>query len=61
MAKADQGLPQMFRIKTMTPEDFDFATQITDKMNWNLATADFEFMIELEPKGCFILEEDSKR
>ncbi|HVP17142.1 MAG TPA: GNAT family N-acetyltransferase [candidate division Zixibacteria bacterium] len=45
----------------MTPEDFDFAVQITDKMNWNLTTADFEFMIELEPDGCFILLENSKK
>jgi len=51
----------MFHIKTMTPEDFDFAVQITDKMNWNLTTADFEFMIELEPDGCFILLENSKK
>jgi GNAT superfamily N-acetyltransferase len=51
----------MFQIKTMTPEDFDFAVQITGKMNWNLTTADFEFMIELEPDGCFILLENSKK
>ena len=51
----------MFHIETMTPEDFDFAVQITDKMNWDLTPADFEFMIELEPDGCFILLEDSKK
>ena len=45
----------------MTPEDFDFAVQITDKMNWNLTTSDFEFMVELEPDGCFILLENSKK
>lgn len=51
----------MFRVKTMSSEDFDFAVQITDKMNWNLTAADFEFMIELEPNGCFVLLENSKK
>jgi len=51
----------MFRVKTMSPEDFDFAVQITDKMHWNLTPADFEFMIELEPDGCFVLLENSEK
>jgi len=51
----------MFHVKTMSPEDFDFAVQITDKMNWNLTTADFEFMTELEPDGCFVLLENSEK
>jgi len=51
----------MFHVKTMSPEDFEFAVQITDLMNWDLAVADFEFMIELEPNGCFVLLEDSER
>jgi GNAT superfamily N-acetyltransferase len=51
----------MFHVKTMVPEDFEFAVQITDQMNWNLTAADFEFMIELEPNGCFVLLEDSER
>jgi len=51
----------MFHVKTMSPEDFEFAVQITDLVNWNLTAADFEFMIELEPNGCFVLLEDSER
>ena len=51
----------MFHVKAMSPEDFDFAVQITDRMNWNLAVADFEFMSELEPDGCFVLLENSER
>lgn len=51
----------MFHVKTMSPEDFKFAVQITDQMNWNLTPADFEFMTELEPNGCFILLENSER
>jgi GNAT superfamily N-acetyltransferase len=45
----------------MSPEDFEFAVQITDLMNWNLTAGDFEFMVELERDGCFVLFEDSER
>jgi GNAT superfamily N-acetyltransferase len=51
----------MFRVKTMSSEDIEFAVQITSQMNWNLAVADFEFMTELEPNGCFVLLQDSER
>jgi N-acetylglutamate synthase-like GNAT family acetyltransferase len=61
MAKADGGSAHTFQVKTMTPKDFDFAVQITDEMKWNLTASDFEFMVELEPDGCFILFENSKR
>jgi ribosomal protein S18 acetylase RimI-like enzyme len=59
--KLTGGPVHMFHVKTMSPEDFDFAVQITDTMNWNLTTADFEFMIELEPDGCFVLLENSEK
>jgi GNAT superfamily N-acetyltransferase len=45
----------------MSSEDFEFAVQLTDRMNWDLAVADFEFMTELEPEGCFLLLENSQR
>jgi GNAT superfamily N-acetyltransferase len=45
----------------MSAEDFEFAIRITDQMSWGLAEADFEFMIELEPEGCFVLLHDSER
>lgn len=51
----------MLRINIMSEEDFDFAVKITDRMKWNLSRSDFEFMMELEPNGCFVLFEDSKR
>ncbi len=51
----------MFHVRTMSQADFDFAVKITDRMGWNLSVADFEFMVELEPEGCFVLFEDSKR
>jgi hypothetical protein len=30
-------------------------------MNWGLGRSDFEFMMELEPEGCFVIFEDSER
>jgi hypothetical protein len=45
----------------MSPEDFEFATSITSKMNWNMAKEDFEFMLELEPEGCFVLSSNSEK
>jgi len=51
----------MFHARTMSPEDFEFAVEITDRMNWHLAKEDFEFMKELEPEGCFVLLSNSER
>jgi GNAT superfamily N-acetyltransferase len=45
----------------MSSSDFDFAVRVTDQMGWGLGGSDFEFMMELEPEGCFVLLEDSKR
>lgn len=51
----------MFHVKNMMTEDFEFAIQITDQMNWHLAKEDFEFMTELEPRGRFVLLDDSEK
>ena len=51
----------MFQVRSMAPEDFAFAIQITDQIGWGLAKEDFKFMIELEPKGSFILLDDSEK
>ena len=51
----------MFHIRTMFRDDFGFAVRITKPLGWELSEADFEFMIELEPEGCFVLLEDSER
>jgi GNAT superfamily N-acetyltransferase len=50
----------MFQVKPMRPEDFSFATELANTMNWNMAPEDFQFMTQLEPEGCFVLFEDSK-
>jgi GNAT superfamily N-acetyltransferase len=51
----------MFHAKNMITEDIPFAVDLTDKMSWNLAKEDFEFMLKLEPHGCFVLTEDAER
>jgi GNAT superfamily N-acetyltransferase len=51
----------MFSVRKMLVEDFPFAVQITERVGWGLEKADFEFMMELEPEGCFVLFEDSER
>jgi GNAT superfamily N-acetyltransferase len=45
----------------MTPEDFQFASNLSNTMNWNATIEDFELAINLEPDGCFVLLRDSKR
>ncbi len=51
----------MFHIKNMVAEDFPFAVHLTDTMNWKLTEEDFEFMLKLEPLGCFVLFHDLRR
>ncbi|MEM2912041.1 MAG: GNAT family N-acetyltransferase [Candidatus Bathyarchaeia archaeon] len=51
----------MFHVRQMSPEDIEFAVQITDTMNWNLTEQDFNFMMSLEPEGCFVLMHDSEK
>jgi len=51
----------MFHIERMTFEDFPFAVQLSNTMNWNMTLRDFELAMSLEPEGCFLLFHDSKR
>jgi GNAT superfamily N-acetyltransferase len=51
----------MLRAEKMRVEDFPFAVQLANTMNWNMAIEDFEFMTKLEPEGCFVLFHDSER
>jgi GNAT superfamily N-acetyltransferase len=50
----------MFKVKTMQPEDFSFATDLANTMDWNMAPEDFQYSSQLEPEGCLVLFEDSK-
>ena len=38
----------------MRADDFLFATQLANTMDWHMASEDFEFMASLEPDGCFV-------
>jgi len=51
----------MFSVKNMSTDDITFAVRLANTMDWNLAEGDFEFMMKLEPKGCFVLLRDSER
>jgi N-acetylglutamate synthase-like GNAT family acetyltransferase len=51
----------MFHVKNMSLEDLEFAVRITDTMSWNLVEEDFNFMMQLEPEGCFVLLSNSER
>jgi N-acetylglutamate synthase-like GNAT family acetyltransferase len=43
----------------MEPEDFEFAVDLSNTMQWNMTAQDFEVNRQLEPNGCFILQDDS--
>jgi hypothetical protein len=51
----------MFHVEKMEVADLSFAVQLANTMNWNMTPADFEFMIKLEPKGCFVLLHGQER
>ena len=51
----------MFNVKQMGSADFQFATELANTMNWNMAPEDFEFMTSLEPEGCFVALDGSKK
>jgi len=51
----------MFTVKTMKRQDFPFAVRITDQMSWGMVENDFEFMMKLEPEGCFVLFDNHER
>ena len=51
----------MLHVEEMRAEDFLFAVHFANTMDWNMAIEDFEFMLRLEPQGCFVLFSDSDR
>jgi GNAT superfamily N-acetyltransferase len=50
----------MFQVKKMRPQDFDFATDLANTMDWKMAPEDFQYAISLEPEGSFVLFDSSK-
>ena len=51
----------MFHVEKMKAEDFSFAVQLANTMNWNMTVEDFEFMVKLESQGCFVLFHNQER
>jgi GNAT superfamily N-acetyltransferase len=51
----------MFHVEKMEGDDFPFAVQLANTMNWNMRVEDFEFMVNLEPQGCFVQFQGKER
>lgn len=41
----------------MRPQDFAFAVQLANTMDWQMEEQDFQFNLALEPEGCLVLFE----
>ncbi len=50
----------MFHVESMRPQDYQFATELANTMNWNMAPQDFEYNHMLEPDGCLMLWNNSE-
>jgi GNAT superfamily N-acetyltransferase len=50
----------MFQVKPMSLKDYEFAVELANTMDWNMATEDFQFMSSLEPEGCFVAFEGTQ-
>ena len=51
----------MLQVKTLTEKDYNFAVELANTMNWNMAVEDFEFNASLEHDGCFLLIDGKDR
>jgi GNAT superfamily N-acetyltransferase len=51
----------MFHVEKMKDDDFPFAIQLANTMDWNMTAEDFEFMVKLEPQGCFVQFQGTER
>jgi ribosomal protein S18 acetylase RimI-like enzyme len=51
----------MFFVKKMKPEDFPFAVDLANTLDWKMGVSDFEFNSQLEPEGCLVLFDDLER
>jgi ribosomal protein S18 acetylase RimI-like enzyme len=51
----------MFHVEKMEVKDVPFAVHVANTMSWNMTPADFEFIMKLEPKGCFVLFHGQRR
>ena len=51
----------MRQVKPMQPSDFQWAVNLANTMNWNMAIGDFQFARSLEPQGCLRLSAHAPR
>lgn len=51
----------MFRVEKMCVDDFPFAVQLANTIDWEMTVEDYEFAAKLEPDGCFTLFSGSER
>ena len=49
------------RVRKLTRRDIALAIRLTDLESWGYTRPDFERLLSLEPKGCFLAELDGKR
>lgn len=47
-------------VRTLCPGDITFATQLSGLEDWGVSAQDCEGLLQLEPHGCFIAEEDGE-
>jgi GNAT superfamily N-acetyltransferase len=45
----------MLKVKVMTENDYEFAVELANTMDWSMEEADFKFNRSLEPEGCLVL------
>jgi ribosomal protein S18 acetylase RimI-like enzyme len=48
------------RIENMVGEDVTSAVQLTETMGWGFTEGDFQFMMDVEPGGCFVVRDGEK-
>src|SRR3989337_836308 len=48
-------------VKRIVTGDFAFAIKLTDTMDWGLTEEDFGLMMDLEPEGSFVAQDDGER
>ena len=51
----------MFHAEKMKPQDYRFAVELANTLDWDMADIDFEYMSMLEPNGCFVLWQGHER
>jgi ribosomal protein S18 acetylase RimI-like enzyme len=51
----------MIRIRELSADDIEYALALTNSVGWGYSKKDFEWIMDLEPKGCFIAIKDNER